>query len=176
MEEFRAWIYGEIDIPNNSVLITIDDGAFGTGLKNGNYLIPLLEKYEIHATLFLITGWWDIDNYRSKWLDIESHSHNMHTEKYCDGVIRGAKMLCLSHDEVLEDLKASMSVTNSNKAFCYPFYAYNNEVMSILQEAGFKLAFAGGSRKATHASNKYAIPRYQVLSSTSLKQFIRWIY
>ena len=38
-----------------SVLITIDDGALGTGIQNGNKLIPILEEYKMHATLFLIT-------------------------------------------------------------------------------------------------------------------------
>ena len=176
MEEFRAWMYGEIDVPTNSVLITVDDGGCGTGRNNGNHLIPLLEKYQMHATLFLITGWWSIDNYRSPWLDVESHSHNLHFEKYCDGVTRGAKMLCLSHDEVLEDLQKSIAVTGSSKAFCYPFYSYNEEAIKTVQEAGFALAFAGSARKATRNVNKYAIPRYQVLSSTSLDKFISWVY
>lgn len=62
INEFRAWIYGELEVPQKSVLLTIDDGAMGTGFHNGNKLIPLLEKYGVHATLFLITGWWDINN------------------------------------------------------------------------------------------------------------------
>ena len=57
MEEFRAWMYGEIELPEKSVLITIDDGAMGTGKDNGNKLIPLLEEYKMHATLFLISSW-----------------------------------------------------------------------------------------------------------------------
>ena len=31
IEEFRKWMYGEIEVPSKSVLITIDDGAKGTG-------------------------------------------------------------------------------------------------------------------------------------------------
>ena len=61
MKEFVDWMYGEIEIPEKSVLLTIDDGAFGTSKIRGNYLIPALEKYKVHATLFLITGWWGVD-------------------------------------------------------------------------------------------------------------------
>ena len=175
MEEFRAWIYGEIEIPEKSVLITIDDGAMGTGTHNGNKLIPLLEKYHVHATLFLITGWWSINNYQSAYLDIESHTNDMHTESYCSGVTRGAKMLCLSHDEVINDLKTSISITGSTKAFCYPFYAYNEAAIQEVKEAGFKLAFAGGNYKATRSSNKYAIPRFAVQSNITLDKFISYI-
>ena len=55
MEEFRKWMYGEIEIPSKSILITVDDGAMGTGKHNGNKLNPLLEEYHMNATLFLIT-------------------------------------------------------------------------------------------------------------------------
>lgn len=175
MDEFVKWIYGEIDIPNKSVLLTIDDGALGTGFHNGNKLIPLLEKYQVHATLFLITGWWSIDNYKSEYLDIESHSNDMHTEGICSGVTRGAKMLCLDHDQVLEDLKASILVTGSNKAFCYPFYAYNENAISLVKEAGFKVAFVGGGYKATRNVNKYAIPRYAIKDGISLDTFVNYI-
>ena len=54
MREYVDWIYGRIELPKKSVLLTIDDGAMGTGKHNGNKLNPLLEKYQINATLFLI--------------------------------------------------------------------------------------------------------------------------
>ena len=175
MEEFRKYMYNEIEIPEKSVLITIDDGAAGTGKHNGNLLIPMLENYQMHATLFLITGWWSIENYRSPYLDIESHTHNMHTENYCQGVQRGAKMLCLSKEEVIADLKQSVAVTNSTNAFCYPFYVYNEQAVQALQEVGFKLAFAGGGYKATRYSNKYAIPRFHITSNITLDEFISMV-
>ncbi len=175
MDEFVKWMYGEIEIPDKSVLLTIDDGAMGTGFHNGNKLIPLLEKYQIHATLFLITGWWDISNYKSSYLDVESHTNDMHTEGKCSGVSRGAQMLCSNNEAIIEDLNKSISITGSKKAFCYPFYAYDERTMSLVKQAGFKVAFAGGSRKATRNSNKYAIPRYPIQSSITLNTFINII-
>lgn len=171
MEEFRAWMYGERDLPARSVLITVDDGAKGTGRHNGNVLIPLLEKYQAHATLFLISGWWNKSNYSSPYLDIESHSHDLHFENYCSGVTRGAKMLCLSDEEVLDDLQKSINTVGSSKAFCYPFYAYNQHTIELVQQAGFKLGFVGGETKASRSSNKYKIPRYHMYKSTSLVEF-----
>ncbi len=175
MDEFVDWMYGRIELPKKSVLLTIDDGAMGTGLHNGNKLIPLLEKYQAHATLFLITGWWDINNYKSDYLEVESHTFDMHTEGVCSGVNRGAKMLCLDHDSALADLKKSISITGSSDAFCYPFYVYNDNAINLVKEAGFKVAFAGGGYKATRNSNKYAIPRYPIYDSTSLSTFINYI-
>ena len=175
MEEFRNWMYGVIEIPEKSVLITVDDGAKGTGLHNGNKLIPILEEYKMHATLFLITGWWDIGNYQSPYLDIESHTNDMHTERYCEGVTRGAKMLCLSKDEVLNDLKRSIEITGSKKAFCFPFYAYDDNSINLVKEAGFELAFIGGGRKANRSDDKYHIPRYQIRQTTDINTFINYV-
>ena len=175
MKEFRDWMYGVIEIPEKSVLITVDDGAKGTGLHNGNKLIPILEEYKMHATLFLITGWWDISNYQSSYLDIESHTNDMHTERYCEGVTRGAKMLCLNRDEVLNDLKQSIAITGSKTAFCFPFYAYDDNSISLVKEAGFELAFIGGGRKANRSDDKYHIPRYQIRQTTDINTFINYV-
>ena len=175
MAEFRKWMYGEINVPQKSVLITIDDGAAGTGKHNGNLLIPMLEKYQMHATLFLITGWWSISNYKSAYLDVESHTNDMHTENYCKGVSRGSKMLCLSYEEVLNDLKKSIAITGSNNAFCYPFYVYNESTMNAIKEAGFKLAFVGGNYKASRSSNKYLIPRFHIYDNITMDEFISYI-
>lgn len=175
MDEFVRWMYGEIELPEKSVLLTIDDGAMGTGAHNGNKLIPLLEKYKAHATLFLITGWWNINNYQSEYLDVESHTNDMHNEGFCSGVTRGARMLCSSYDVALADLKKSIEITGSKNAFCYPFYVYNNHAIQVVKDAGFKVAFAGGGYKATRNSNKYAIPRYPMYKNTSLSSFINYI-
>ncbi|MEG2447528.1 MAG: polysaccharide deacetylase family protein [Bacilli bacterium] len=171
-EEFRAWMYKEIELPKKSVLITIDDGAMGTGKHNGNKLIPLLEKYNLHATLFLITGWWDIENYRSPNLDIQSHTNDMHQGNACKGKSLGAQMLCYPKDRVLNDLKKSIAITKSSTSFCYPFYVYDSSAINNVKEAGFKIAFAGGNRKASRKSPKYAIPRYPIANTITMEDFI----
>lgn len=175
MEEYRAWMYGEIDLPARSVLLTIDDGWIGTGRSNGNLLIPALEKYNAHATLFWITRAYVKSDFESPNLDIESHSYSMHDENVCSGVSRGAKMLCLTDDEVRQDLKTSIEMAGSDIAFCYPFYAYTSHSKDLVKEAGFKLAFAGGDYKSTRNSDKFAIPRYHMYNSTTLDKFIKMV-
>lgn len=176
MEEYRAWMYHEIELPARSVLITIDDGAMGTGKHNGNKLIPILEEYQMHATLFLITGWWSIENYQSPYLDIESHTNDMHTEGFCKNQIRGAKLLCMDKEQVMDDLRKSLAVTSSNKAFCFPFYAYNDSSIEILKEVGFQLGFIGGYMKSNRNQDKYKITRYPIHRNTSLNQFMNMIH
>jgi len=171
MEEFRSWMYGEISLPEKSVLLTIDDGALGTN----THLIKLLEEYDMHATLFLITAWWPKEKYLSKNLEIESHGHDIHNEGWCTGVERGARGLCISSDELLTDLNKSIEILGTNKAFCFPFYAYNKSMIQTVKNAGFKLAFIGGNYKANRNVDKYKIPRYVIYKNTSLNQFINMI-
>ena len=175
MDEFIKWIYGEIELPNKSVLLTIDDGAMGTGLDNGNKLMPLLEKYDLHATLFLIAGWHKYQNYISPNLDVESHTYNMHDGGFCDTEARGSKLLCSSYEEIKNDLATSKYEIGTDNAFCYPMYVYNDKVITALKDMGYKVAFTGGGYKASRDDDKYKIPRYHIYDSTTLDEFIDMI-
>ena len=168
MDEFVKWIYGEIEVPEKSVLITIDDGAMGTGKHNGNKLIPLLEKYQLHATLFLITGWWNINNYLgSDYLEVQSHTYDMHNYGTC----KKGQLVCANYDEVKADLQKSIDIIGNKKSFCYPFYSYDDEAINAIRDLGFKVAFAGGNRDATRSSNKYIVPRYPIHSDITMERF-----
>ena len=172
MDEFTKWMYGEIEIPKKSILITVDDGAYGTSKDNGNHLIPTLEEYKMHATLFLITGWWDIENYRSDYLDIQSHTNDLHYEARCG---HRSKVNCVSYEELIEDLKKSIDIVKNTNSFCFPFYDYTEESINAVKEVGFKIAFIGGFRKAGRDDDKYKIPRYPIYDTTPLSKFIEYV-
>lgn len=171
MQEFIDWYEGRIEVPYKSVLITIDDGAMGTSFINGNILIPLLEQYKVHATLFLITAWWDKANYKSDYLEVESHGHDIHVTGECGR----AKLQCLNYDQLYNDLKTSMDILGSNKSFCFPFYTSSGIAPQVLQNLGVKVAFGGGGYNATRSSNRYYIPRYPIYDDITMEQFINMV-
>lgn len=175
MQEFNDWMDNKITLNQKAVLITVDDGAMGTSFINGNKLIPILEEYQVPATLFLITGWWDANNYESNYLEVYSHGDELHHNNYCKDGKCGYKGLLLSKDELVTDLNISINKLGKSFAFCYPFYAKNNTMVDALKETGFKLAFVGGNRKAKQTDNKYNIPRYIVYKNTSLNSFINMV-
>lgn len=169
MDEFVRWMYGEIDLPERSVLLTIDDGAHGTSKINGNHIGPALQQYDVYATLFLITGWWDIENYRTDHLDIRSHTYDLHYEAKCG---YRSKVNCISYDELVEDLKKSIEVVDNNTdSFCFPYYEYNETSLRAVKDVGFKVAFVGGYRKASRNDDKFKIPRYPIHDSISMSEF-----
>ena len=145
----------------------------GTGKHNGNKLIPILEKYKQHATLFLITGWWDLSNYQSPYLDVQSHTHNLHFEAQCaDG--RGM-VACSDYKTVKSDLEQSLKVLGDNTSFCFPFYSYDNESLQALKELKFRVAFIGGNVKTNRNQNNLLITRYPILNDITLQDFINMV-
>lgn len=167
MREFIDWYDKKIELPEKSVLLTVDDGAFGTD----THLPYLLNKYQIHATLFLITAWWPKEKYVSPYLEIESHGDDIHISGNCGK----EKLLCLNKQEKIQDFKKSIQKLNTKQAFCYPFYKYDSLSIEALKEVGFEVAFAGGFHDSTRSSNRYLIPRYPIYDSTTMKQFINMI-
>ena len=156
--EVLSFIKGEINLPKKSILITIDDGA------RAENFIPFLEKYGLNATLFLVSSWYPVSKFSSPYLEIASHTHNMHTTGVCP-TGQGGGINCLSRDEILNDLKLSRETLNNTKAFCFPFYEYSDYSINLVKEAGFEMAFIGGSTKIKKGINPYKIPRYPILSS-----------
>ncbi len=171
MNEFVRWMYGQIELPEKSVLITVDDGAMGTGLHNGNKLNPLLEEYNMQGTLFLIAGWWDIENYRSPNLTIQSHTYDMHLYGTCG---RG-QLNCATYEKAKEDLQKSLDIIGNADSFCFPFYMTSDTAIQAIKDTGFKVAFVGGMRKANRNNNKYLIPRYPIHSDITMQEFISMV-
>ena len=156
--EVLRFIKNEINLPKKSILITIDDGA------RAENFIPFLEKYQLNATLFLVSSWYPISKFQSPYLEIASHTHNMHTTGVCP-TGQGGGINCLPESDILNDLKLSRETLNNTKAFCFPFYEYSNYSINLVKEAGFEMAFIGGSTKIKKGIDPYKIPRYPILSS-----------
>lgn len=79
MEDFYLFVTGKVQLPEKSVLITIDDGWYVSRMRT------ILEKYQMMGTLFLI-GWLaSPDDYKSDYIEIHSHTWDMHTPGVCNG-------------------------------------------------------------------------------------------
>ena len=167
MSEYIDFMYERIAIPKKSILITIDDGAMGTY----DILPEILNQYKVPATLFLISGWWNIDKYKqSTYLEIYSHGHDLHHNDYCNSTSCGIKTLLLDKESLVNDLNLSIATIKSKKAFCYPFYASNSKIERIVKDTGFQVAFSGGNTFSTIDSNKYHIPRFVIYNDTTVKK------
>ena len=166
--ELRLYLEGKLRLPEKSILITIDDGA-----RAWNF-VPLLEEFKINATLFLISSWYEKERFASEYMEIASHTHNLHTPRVCPGG-QGSPLKCLDREKLVGDLKQSRDTLNGTEAFCFPFYEFNDYGISALKEAGFKMAFIGGYRKATRGVDLYKIPRLPLTGYTTIEQYAKYI-
>ena len=166
MQDLYLFITGKIQLPEKSVSITIDDGWYLTRM------IAILEKYEMQGTLYLIGSLASPNDYKSDYLEIHSHTWDMHTPGVCSGS-HGGGLLCESEEKILEDLKKSRESLNNTEILCYPFYEYNVRTIELVKKAGFKMALAGGYRKAKVGDNIYAVPRFELGNYTTMNDFIK---
>lgn len=175
LNELEMYMDGKLQIPQNSIVLTIDDGTiFDTDA------IKLLEKYDLNATLFVITSWVGTEHLQSKNLDLESHTHNMHNQYECKGYgSQGGGILCLDEEYVLEDLKTSQEKLGGSKYFAYPFFDFNDRAISLLKQAGFKLAFIGQYDTDGYSypgvTDNFKLRRTTIFSDTSMEEFISYL-
>ena len=166
MEDLYLFLTGKIQLPEKSVAITIDDGWYLARM------IGILEKYEMQGTLYLIGSLASPTDYTSNFLEIHSHTWDMHTPGVCKGS-HGGGLLCLDDQTILDDLKKSRESLNNTEILCYPFYEYNARTIELVKQAGFKMALAGGYRKAKVGDNIYAVPRFELGNYTTIDEFIK---
>lgn len=164
MKEVEMYVDGKIRLPK-SVLITIDDGYKA---EDG---IATLEEYQMYATLFLVTSIYDPKNFISDYVELHSHSDNLHKTGDCP-TGQGGGIQCLDEKTIQEDLKKSREKLNNTTYFCYPFYEYNEYSIKMLKEAGFTMAFIGESTRSDNlvhvGSDKFRLRRFVITNITTI--------
>lgn len=170
-QELRDYIDGKIELPVKSVVLTFDDCAKGFQ----KYGIPLLEKYNVQATSFVIcakNGKEVLQTFQNvKHINFQSHSYNMHRPG--GNIGHGGIFPALSQEEGVEDLKKSIQMLGSGEAFAYPFGDYTDTCEAAVKEAGFLCAFTTEYGMVHPGDDPYLLPRIRVNGGTTADEFIR---
>lgn len=176
MEETYLYLTKKLQVPRRSVVITLDDGHL---IKSA---IDVLEKYKLYATSFVKSkAFDDLSGFKSDYLYLGSHTHNMHTPGVCPierEYQQGGGILCLPSATVLNDLKTSREKLNNTIALAYPFYDYNERAINLVKQAGFKIAFIGSNGvtgRSYPGINVYKVPRITMWDNTSFETFKNYV-
>lgn len=168
-QEVADFVDGKIDLPEKSVVITMDDGNKSVY----DLAIPLLDEYDIPATAFIITKNFDstyIEKYKNSTIDFESHTNNMHRAGGTIG--HGGIFTALSLEEGLADLKESIEKLGGNAgALAYPYGDCTERTKQAAEQAGFKVAFTTVNKKVKPGMDKYELPRVRMYKEITLKGF-----
>lgn len=163
-EEVEDYIDEKTELPEKSVVITVDDGDpsfFELG-------VPIIQKYNVYATSFVVAYWYgDVAQNKEKNISYQSHSYDMHK----GGSNGKGVMLSWGYEKMVEDLKTSQDVLGGANIFCYPFGQYNELDIKALKDTGFKLAFTTQGGRVKKGASKYELPRVRISGNTSLEAF-----
>ncbi|MEZ0480622.1 polysaccharide deacetylase family protein [Planococcus sp. SSTMD024] len=171
IDQYFEILDGTAAMPAKPILITFDDST------NDFYpnAFPILEKYDLKATQFTISDWVDdsqsmtaeeITTVMEQGIDIQNHTS---THPSLDQ---------LSYDEQYDEINDATATLESitgetTDVFAYPYGAYNDDTLAVVENLGFRGAFTIEGGVSTDQDNRYELPRFMILNGDTLDDFIR---
>ncbi len=162
LEFIMDTIINDGNLPENTIGISIDDADksfFEVGW-------PLFKKNNIPVTLFVTTGtiannnksylnWDQIRKLKEEGVSIGAHSHTH------------AHMPDISLDEVKKEIELSNKIFLKEigeipTLFAFPYGETNNEIINLIKDYKFKVAFGQHSGVINETSNMYYLPRFSL--------------
>ena len=173
LEQAVALIAQRKKIPPRAVALTFDDGD----LDNYTYVFPVLKKYGLPATIFLVVNdigkpdklnWDQIREMQDSGL-ITFGSHSM-SHPFLDRIT--------SDPELIKEISGSKQILEASLARPVPMFAYPSGRMSKqarqkVIDAGYKAAVATNPGKTFADDDVFAIKRLRI-SENSRNLFIFW--
>tara|TARA_Y100000768_G_scaffold385071_1_gene370372 strand:+ start:743 stop:1774 length:1032 start_codon:yes stop_codon:yes gene_type:complete len=155
-------IINDGDLPDNVIGISVDDA------DKSFYEVgwPLFKKHNIPVTLFVTTG--TIANNNKSYLNWDQIR-----ELKDEGVKIGAHSHTHAHmpDITLEEAKKEIEISNKiflkeigeiPSLFAFPYGETNSELMNLIKDYKFKVAFGQHSGVINETSNMYYLPRFSL--------------
>ncbi|MBI4395260.1 MAG: polysaccharide deacetylase family protein [Candidatus Omnitrophica bacterium] len=174
LDDLYAIKTGQVEPQGREIVVTFDDG-------HSTYLtraLPILRRYGIKSANFLI---WDHLNLG--WSDFVS----LQAAKDLAGdplVILGAHTLSHRILTELEPKEMEAEIVQSKRKleealgkpvhyFCYPTGVFNEEVMNLVGQAGYRLAFTTSRKRLNHnPETLYSLTRIKIKPNQGL--FVFW--
>jgi peptidoglycan/xylan/chitin deacetylase (PgdA/CDA1 family) len=168
-------------LPPKSVVLTFDDGYEDNLL----YALPLLKKYDMTATVCIISNWVGKDNdweqYKGK-----PHCRTMSWEQLQEWLQQGMYICAhtvnhpflsrLSHEDILYELANCKSTLEEQlhipvDFLCYPYGDFDQRVTSIAGQAGYKAALGIFKNTSFWRNDLLSLKRVVISSRQPLWEF-----
>lgn len=177
MDDLYDYYQQKRSVDQNSVCLTFDDGY-----KNFHTIVkPILQKYQLKATCFVIGKKTTLNNSRylsnddlnnDDYVEYYSHSYDLH---HFAKIPQKKLIETLSIEEISKDFEKN-SLIVSNDYFAFPYGVSCQNAQKYLETSSVKLAFGyNQNRTMTPKDNQYLLPRYLVFSSIPMSLFTWWI-
>ena len=176
MKELADCDSGKAELPSKPIIITFDDGYY----SNYEYIYPILQKYNVKASIFVITdkvgkeidgikylGWDECLDMQDSGL-VEIFSHSKKHVFYNKLPIR----------EIRNDVKESYEIIEKHlgkkdlKVFAYPYGAYTNDTVRTLKNNGIDFQIYDVGMNYFKNFNKNYIKRINIPCEMTGKEII----
>lgn len=146
LSDYYSYITGNIELPENPIVITFDDGY----LSNYEIAFPILQKYNVPASIFIVTStvghtpemgtvsyphftWEQAKEMQDSGLvEINSHTHSH------------KNIATLTTAELQKEIRFSKYLIEKNLekycyTFAYPYGGYRSDTEQLIKYAGYKM-------------------------------------
>jgi len=167
---------------NKMVWLTFDDGS----LTNLRDVTPILQKYDMHATAFLITGF--IDNNQGgilSWDNVKTMQASGHWD-FGSHTVDHNDLGTQTADAQTTELKDSQAALQQHlgvktNIICYPAGGYNDDTLAVAKQLGYSFGLADPGRNgavakaATAADGLLTLPRLRMMDSTGPSELMQML-
>jgi peptidoglycan/xylan/chitin deacetylase (PgdA/CDA1 family) len=170
LKELYDYFENKVPVPAKSVVITLDDGYE----DNYTAAFPVLKKYGLKATIFMITCTIDADpkcltSAQLKEMDKAGIEIESHTVTHTD-------LDTLNYSQQLAELKNSKAALEkllgrSVDYVAYPEGRYNNDTVKAVAAAGYKMAFTTNGRWSDKSDGILTLDRVYISTFHSMDVF-----
>jgi len=174
LEQLAALIKEKKKIPPRTLSITFDDGY----KDNYIYAFPILKKYNLPATIFIIVNEVGRPD-RLSWDEIKS-MQNSAIITFGSHTLRPEPLLNFKSDkELKKQIFESKRILQERLErevgiFSYPSGAFNAKIRQLVIDAGYKSAVATNPGRKYPDNDIFALKRLRI-SSTSNNLFVFWL-
>jgi len=167
LESLATLIKEKKKIPHKTIAITLDDGY----KDNYIYAFPVLKKYNLPATMFIITdevgrvdrlSWDEIKTMQDSGI-ITFGSHTLGPEPLINiKSEQDLKKQIFDSKKILEE-----KLGRPINAFSYPEGRFNNRIKQLVMEAGYKLAVATNPGRKFASDDIFALKRLRISANSN---------
>lgn len=176
LSEMMAWKRGEKNIPEESIVITMDDGWEGVY----TYAYPVLKEFGFPFTIYLYKKYVNIGGRSMSWDQIkemmqhgcEVGSHSVSHESLKKRP-KNAKTDADTQQWILSELKDSREFLEQNlkvkvPSFAYPYGNFDDAIMETALQIGYESLVTVNGQKVTFDTPNGKLGRYIVHGDTDI--------
>ena len=166
IDELYDFLAGQGTLPDRPVLITFDDGY----VDNYTNAYPILKKYNLKATIFIVTGFVSKRRGYLTWDQLrEMEKNGIMAQSH---TVTHAPLPELSDERIREELveskrQAETELGHPVEFIAYPTGMHDLHIVGIAKEAGYKGGFTVKYGNVDRASNVYALERVPIFRTAA---------